>query len=138
MSNPTYLQSSTVPFALSSDGNTYKNVVCKKTWDWNFEKTVVEDESDCGPAIGVNTASTKTTFNFEFLLNTTPNNTDWVYDSVFSLFDAGTLVYVKTTGSGYYRQGSGYFTNLKETAALNGLVTITGTFRGTSSIDITA
>ena len=66
MSNPTTVAARSVPFAVSSDGNTYKNVVCKKAWNLNVDIPVTQEESDC---------SVHTTV--PFLLNTIFKSHKW-------------------------------------------------------------
>jgi hypothetical protein len=137
MSNPTVLQSNLVPFAVSTDGVTYKNLVCKKVWNVNLDKTIVEDESDCGVHLG--TGAAKWSFDFEIILNTTPNgSTELSATTLAGYADAGTLLYVKLQySSTYYRQGQGYISNYKESAPQGGFITATGTFRIDGSIDLT-
>lgn len=138
MSNPTKIASSAVPFAISSDGITYKNVVCKKVWNLSSDVEISAEETDCGRLTSVGTPGW--TFDAEFVLNTTPNGaTEWGYDALFAFHNAGTLIYVKTTsGSSYYRQGQGYITSWKETANQGGMVTAQITFTGDGTLDITA
>ena len=71
MSTPTTVQSNLIPIAISSDDVTYKNIVCKKAWNFNGDTTTTEDESDCGPHVGL--GANKWTFDFTALLNTTPD-----------------------------------------------------------------
>lgn len=137
MSVPTYLQSRAVPFALSIDGITYKNVVCKKLWGLGIEKTVVQDENDCGIATSVGNA-TKFSPNFEIVLNTTPDSNQFSANDIAGFANLGTLVYFKLTdGAGYYRQGSGYITSYNESAPFGGTVSATGTITGDGVLDTT-
>jgi hypothetical protein len=138
MSNPTTVAARSVPVAISTDGVTYKNAVCKKLWNLTLEKVTTEEESDCGTHAEV--GATKITVDFEFILNTTPNGaTEWGSDSVINWADAGTLVYIKlTSGSTYFRSVSGYFTNYTEAAPQGGLVAATVSFKGTGTIDTSA
>lgn len=134
MSSPTTIQANTVPFALSTNDTTYKNIVCKKTWNWNMDATTAQEETDCGVLTGV--GAIKISFDFEFVLNTTPNGaSEWSSDEILTLFLANTLAYVKTTnGSTYFRKISGYFTSYKESAPQGGFITATGTFTGTGTL----
>lgn len=139
MSVPTAILSSAVPFAISSDaGVTYKNVVCKKTWGYTGTTNVAKEETDCDvlKAPGAIDQS----FNFEFVLNTTPNGaTEWGSDNIMNFFQAKTLLYVKVTTGGvaYYRSGAGYITNYTETAAQGGMIVATGTFEVSGTLDTT-
>jgi hypothetical protein len=123
---------------MSTDDVTYKNVVCKKLWNLNIEKVVTQEDSDC--ATHTEVGATRFTFDFEFILNTTPNGaTEWGSDAVIGWTNNGTLVYFKiTSGSTYFRSASGYITNYVESAPQGGLVTATGTVTGTGTLDTTA
>jgi hypothetical protein len=137
MSNPTVVQSRNVPFAVSTDGNTYKNVVCKKTWGLTLAPQFTEEDSDCGTLTAV--GSVRFSFDFEIVLNTTPNGaTEISANEMAGYANNGTLIYVKLVSTGvYFRQGSGYITNYTESAPINGFVTATGTVTGSGTLDIT-
>lgn len=138
MSVPTPILSSAVPFAISTDGVTYKQVVCKKTCGYTGTTNVAKEETDCGVLKAPGAIDEN--FNFEFVLNTTPNGaTEWGSDSVMNFFQAKTLLYVKVTVGSvtYYRQGQGYITNYTETANQNGMITATGTFELSGTLDTT-
>jgi hypothetical protein len=136
MSNPTVLQSRNVPLAFSSDGLTYKTVVCKKSFDVNIDPSLTTEESDCG--VHSAPGATRWSFGFEIIMNTTPNgSTELSANTIAGWANSGTLVYAKLISSGaYYRQGQGYITNYKESAPQSGFVTATGTFVGDNTLDI--
>ena len=54
MSVPTTVQSNQIPLALSTDGGvTYKNVVCKRAWNFAGTTAVNAEETDCGVSKGL-------------------------------------------------------------------------------------
>jgi hypothetical protein len=138
MSNPTPILASAVPIAISTDGITYKNVVCKKLSGLTINNTLVKDETDCGTLIS--TGASDISFTGEFILNTTPNGaSEWGSDKVIEWVTSKTLIYIKfTSGSLYYRQMQGYLSQYGETLAQGGKVSATFTFNGSGDIDITA
>jgi hypothetical protein len=126
MSALTPVQAKNVPFAMGTDGIIYKNVVCKKLSGITLTPTIAEEETDCGPATGV--GAVKATFNVEIVLNTTPNGaTEISANEVFIWANAGTLVYMLMSASGYIRRASGYISNLQESLPQGGFVTSTFT-----------
>jgi hypothetical protein len=137
MSVPTYLQSSAVPFSIGTDGITYKQAVCKKLSGLQMTPTLIEDESDCGPATA--TGTKKFSFNAELLLNLTPNGaTELSLNEIATWANNGTTVYVLFQyGSSYYRQGAGVISNYQESLPLNGFVSATFTVSGTGLLDLT-
>lgn len=138
MSVPSVILSSAVPIAASIDGVTYKSVVCKKQSGLSINNTLVKDETDCGVLVSL--GASDVSFTGEFVLNTTPNGaSEWGSDSVIGWAVNKTLVYLKfTSGSLYYRQIAGYFSQYGEALVQGGKVTATFTFNGTGDIDITA
>jgi hypothetical protein len=136
MSNPTVLQSRNVPFAIGTDGVTYKTAVCKKAVNVAIEPQITQEESDCGTHTAV--GSTRWSFDAEVILNTTPNGaTEVSINTIAGYANAGTTVYVKLVNAGtYYRQGSGIITNYRETLPLNGFVTASFTFTGDGTLDL--
>lgn len=141
MSTPTTIQSNLVPFALSSDDITYKNVVCKKSWNFNGTTPKNVEDTDCGPLTGL--GSNNFSFDFEMVLNTTPNgSTEMSAKEVLALWNNQTFSYAKVlypagTGSNFYIQGSGYITSFTLQNTVGNLMTFTGTFTGNGSVDIT-
>jgi len=137
MSTPTTLQGKLIPFAISTNGSTYKNVVCKKATSLNVDNSVNKEQTDCGTfsALG----SVQWSFDFEGILNTTPAGaTEVSANEMLGYANDQTLVYVKMLYSTtIYRQGQGYITNYKETYNTNGLVGFTATFTGDGTLDIT-
>jgi len=127
------IQSANVPFAIGTDGITYKNVVCKRLWGLTLTPTITEEETDCGIAVGV--GAVKFQFNFEFVMTTTPAGTEISANTVFGYANNATLVYVLLQqGSNYIRRGSGYISNYQESAPLNGVITATGTITGQGTL----
>jgi hypothetical protein len=141
MSVPTLIQSNTIPLQLSTDDSTYKSVVCKKSYNFNFDTPVNEEETDCGKQVGL--GATGWTADFDGVLNTTPNTaTEYSAAGVLALWSGQTLVYIKTqTGNGVtpnlYVQGSGYITNFRITNQVGNLIGFTFTFTGIGNPDIT-
>lgn len=137
MSNPTVLQSRNVALSMSSDGNTYYQVVCKKAAGVAIEPQITQEDSDCGPHTSAGT--TRWSFDAEVILNTTPNGaTEISVDTIAGWANNATTVYAKLVNGTYYRQGAGIVTNYRETLPLNGLVTATFTFTGDGTLDLTA
>lgn len=136
MSAFTPIQSKLVPFAIGTDGITYNNLVCKKTWGLTWTPSITEEETDCGIAVGV--GAVKFSFNFEIVLNTTlAGATEVSANQMAGYANNGTLVYVSlVSGTDYIRKGSGYISNYQESAPLNGVITATGTITGNGTISL--
>jgi len=138
----TDISSSAVRVRLSFDaGITYKKVVCKQGFEVDITKEVTKEQSDCQQHVAVGNATDWST-NFEFILNLTPESTECSAADIADAAQDGTLVYIKVdnadSSATYYRQGTGYITNYKETGPLNGLVKATGTLTGVGTLDLTA
>lgn len=141
MSTPTVIQSNLVPFALSTNDITYKNVVCKKSWNFNGTTTTNPEETDCGVLTGI--GANAFTFDFEMVLNTTPDGaTEMSAKDVLTIWNNQTLAYAKVlypspAGGNFYIQGAGYITSFTLQNQVGNVMTFTGTFSGNGSVDIT-
>lgn len=141
MSTPTYSQANQIPLAISSDGGaTYKNVVCKRTFNFNLTTPVNAEETDCGVAKGL--GAPDWTVDFEGVVNTTPNSpTEISANELLNLALAQTLIKIKyLTGSGgsnIYRQGDGYITDYNDANSVGNLMAFGFTFNGVGLPDTT-
>lgn len=141
MSTPTVIQSNLVPFALSTDNVTYKNVVCKKAWSFKGSTPTSVEETDCGPLVGL--GSNNFSFDFQMVLNTTPNGaTEMSAKDVLTIWNNQTACYVKVlypagTGADFYLQASGYVSNFELQNTVGNAMTFNGTFTGNGTVDIT-
>lgn len=141
MSVPTGIQSNLVPFALSTDDTTYKNVVCKKAWSFKGSTPTNVEETDCGPMVGL--GSNNFSFDFQMVLNTTPDGATQISaKTVLQYWNAQTPVYVKvqypaSVGTDFYLQASGFITNFELVNSVGNLMTFNGTFTGNGTVDIT-
>ena len=140
MSTPTTVQSNLIPLAISTDGSTYYNIVCKKAWNFNGDTTTTSDESDCGVHTGL--GANKWTFDFTALMNITPDADQKSAKDLLAYWAAQTLLYIKalyptSTGANMYVQGQAYLTSFKLTNQVGSLQEFSGTFTGTNDIDVT-
>jgi len=140
MSNPTTLQSSLIPLAVSTDGTTYKIIVCKKTANFNGTTTTTKEETDCGSFKGL--GANDWTMDFDGTVNTTPNGTETSWKDILNYWQAQTLLYVKIQspspgGTDFYIQGQAYLSNVKLTVQIGNLVAFSATFEGQGAIDNT-
>lgn len=141
MSTPTYAQSNQVPLAISTDGGaTWKNVVCKRAWNFNGTTPVNAEETDCGVAKGL--GAPDWTKDFEGVVNTTPNSpTEISAKQLADIWLAQTSVKIKTTtgsgGSNLYIQGDGYVTDYAVQNSVGNLLAFTFTFNGVGLPDFT-
>ena len=135
MSVPTTVQSNQIPLALSTDGGvTYKNVVCKRAWNFAGTTAVNAEETDCGVSKGL--GAPDWTMDFEGVVNTTPNSpTELSAAAMGDLWQNQTLVAVKVLTP--YVQGNGYITDLGFQNSVGNLMAFTFTLNGVGAVDFT-
>lgn len=139
MSTPTTIQSNLVPFALSTDNITYKNVVCKKAWNFKGSTPTNIEETDCGPLVGL--GSNNFSWDFQGVLNTTPDGaTQMSAKDVLEIWNNQTACYAKTlypsnTGANFYLQGAGFITSFEIVDQVGNLITFNATFSGNGTVD---
>lgn len=140
MSNPTVLASKDIPVMIGTDGVSYKKVVCKKAWNLSIDPQITEEDSDCGTLVAP--GSVKWSVDLEFIMNLTPNGaTEIGVNEMAGYANNGTTVYMNLqypdgVGTSVYRQGQGLISAYKEAAPVNGLVTVTCTFKGSGTLDL--
>lgn len=129
MSVPTTLSSRAIPLAFSEDDITYKNAVCLSTAGLNMDVSSSVEETQCGP---FNTEGSMTTqFDFEIVVNTTPNVTEISGPDVMDWFVNRTAIYTRVQpGTGMNIKAYGKLYNIKSTLTGGpGLYKISGTFK---------
>jgi hypothetical protein len=129
MSNPTTIAGKLVPLAISTDNITFKNAVCLKTWNLDLDIPTNDEPTQCGV---FRTESPQTCqFDFELVVNTTPTTgTEISYKELLGYWSAATSLYVKVApGTGITVSSYGKIYNLKSSAPVNGLLTVTATFK---------
>lgn len=137
----TTLQSNLVPVKVSSDGgSTKKTIVCKKGWTFNHDTSTTEEETDCGTLRGI--GSNTWSVDVEGVVNTTPASTEVSAEDLLGFASAQTslvifLDYPVGSGTDLYASGTCYLTNFKITNQVGSLMTFSGTFSGTGTLDIT-
>jgi hypothetical protein len=141
MSVPTTIQSNQVPLALSTDGITYKNVVCKKSWNFNGTTAVNSEETDCGIDKGL--GASDWSMDFAGVVNKTPTSSTEVSAATLAGWWVNqTLLYIKTTtgsvANDSYIQGTGYITDYGVQNSVGSLLAFTFTFNGTGTPDMSA
>lgn len=136
----TALQSSNVPFYVSTDGSSWKMIVCKRGVTFTGNTPVTTEDTDCGPIVGI--ASNQWTFDIDAVVNTTPDiGTAESYEQILKWWDAQTLLYVRwnhpdSSGLNFYHQGQAYITNLSSAVTQGASMTFTITFTGQGSLDV--
>jgi len=138
----TALQSSQVPFYVSTDGSSWKMIVCKKSVTFNGTTPVNTEDSDCGPIIGL--GSNQWTFDIDAIVNTTPNiGTQESYEQISKWWAAQTLLYVRfnypdSAGTDLLHTGQAYITTLTNQVAQGAAMNFQATFSGQGAITIGA
>jgi hypothetical protein len=134
----TALQSTSVPYYLSTDGITYKMIVCKRSITFTGNTPVTTEDTDCGPIVGI--ASNQWSFDLDILVNLTPDiGTQESYEQLLKWWNAQTLLYVRfnypdSAGTDFKHQGQAYITNLTSTVGQGAAMSATATFTGQGAI----
>lgn len=135
------VQSKAIPVLISTDGVTYKSIVCKRTWNFNATKAVNPEETDCGITKGL--GAIDWTVDFEGVLNTTPESaTEASFAEVAGHFLNETLLYVKIqsgdgSGGNMFISGRANITDFAAQNSVGNLQAFTATFNGQGDPDFT-
>lgn len=134
----TALQSSNVPFYVSTDNSTWKMLVCKRGVTFNGTTPVNVEDTDCGPITGI--ASNQWSFDVDIIANITPDiGTAESYEQLLKWWNAQTLLYVRwnypdSAGTDFKHTGTAYITSIRGQVQQGSAMNATLTFTGTGSI----
>lgn len=137
----TAIQSSSVPFYVSTDGSSWKMIVCKRGITFNGNTPVTTEDTDCGPIIGI--ASNQWSFDVDVVVNLTPDiGTQESYEQLLAWWDAQTLLYVRwaypdSGGTDFFHKGQAYITNITSQVQQGNAMNAQLTFSGQGAIDVT-
>lgn len=118
---------------MSTDGITYKNVVCKRTSNVTGTTPVNREDTDCGnfPALGSNELSV----DFEGVFNTNISATEFSATQILQFWEAQQLLWLKILQP--YIAGQGYISAVGVQYTAGNLVAFTLTFTFTGDPQLT-
>jgi hypothetical protein len=136
------LQAKSYPPEFSTDGSTYKTLVCTSDWTLTGSATVTKDDTFCGVFSTPGTPSFQVSANA--VAETAPSSTQVSYEDVLSWFANNTLIYfrvqdpkVTSAGTNFYTQFSCYITGVTQTFASADVIKFSLTAESTGTIDVT-
>lgn len=137
------IQGVDVKIQLSSDGVTYKTLVCETQSQMQLQRQINETRTKCGGGTTEIGLGAKTyTITGSAAIETAPAGTEVSYSQLLTWFEAGTLIYVKyesptASGTNFYHQGQAYITDLNVQAQTDQVVTADLTIRVSGTLDVT-
>lgn len=126
---------------LSTDGITYKAVVCETSHTFNRERSTNSVETKCYGGIAlVSVGALSGSIDFEGVFETAPSGTQVSANEVFGYIENASYLYWKMedptgTGAYRYRQGRGYITTHSEVSAIGDLLTFSFTLTIDGQVD---
>lgn len=136
-----FIQSSQVPFYVSTDGSNWKMIVCKRGLTGNFTTPSTTEDSDCGPVTGL--GSNQWGFDLDILVNVNPDiGTSESYEQLVKWWNAQQLLYVRwnypdSSGIDFKHEGTAYITNMTPAVAQGAAMSAGITFTGQGSLTTT-
>ena len=136
----TAIQSSSVPFYMSTDGSNWKMAVCKRGITFNGTTPVTAEDTDCGPIVGI--ASNQWSFDLDLVVNLTPDiGTAESYEQILKWWSAQTLLYVRwnypdSSGTDFKHTGQAYITSITGAVAQGNAMNCQVTFTGQGAITV--
>lgn len=120
MSSPSFIQGNTIPLQISTNGSTWKNIVCSQAHEITVDNAISKEDTDCGPAVGLATPSWSATF--QGVIHPTPSSpTEVSAGDLLDYANNQTQVYIKTAIASKTVTAQGYISNYavqKGTAAV--------------------
>lgn len=127
------------PLELSTDGITYKTLVCLTSTGTNMSRDVTRTETFCG--ISVSLGNLQVTVPFAAICETAPTVSQVTYKEMLGWMAGGTLLYWRifngTSGSNFFTAGTAFVTSLDLTGDAGTTLTFSGQLDMTGTLDIT-
>jgi len=127
------------PLELSTDGVSYKTLVCLTSTGTNMTRDVTSTETFCG--ISVSLGNLQVTVPFAAICETAPTASQVTYKDMLGWMSGGTLLYWRiyngTSGSNFFTAGTAYVTSLDLTGDAGATLTFSGELTMTGTLDIT-
>ena len=129
------------PPEFSTDGSTWKTLICVKDWTLSGTNTVNKEETFCAvySAIGIPEMSGSA----NAVADTAPSSTQVSYEDALGWFAAGTLIYFRvqdpasgTPGSNFYTSFTCYITSIEQSFAYAQKVGFSIGWDSTGTLDI--
>ena len=137
------IQAKDAVLQLSTDGVTYKSVVCEIGHTYNRSRSTNSVETKCyGGVALVSIGALSGSIDFQGAFETQPSSTQVSANDINTYFENGTYMYwkleVPTGGADRYRQGRGYITDLSEDAQIGDILQFSFTVTIDGDVDIVA
>ena len=128
---------------LSTDGVTYKSVVCEIGHTYNRERSTNSVETKCYGGVALVSIGAKSgNIDFTGAFETQPSATQVSANDIMGYFEDGDYLYWKsespTGGASRYRQGRGYITSLNEDAQVGDIIQFSFTLTIDGDVDTVA
>lgn len=133
------IQANDMSVQMSSDGVTYKTLVCEIGHTLNKTRDTQSTPTKCdGGTPAVSIGAKTAALEFTAAVETAPAAGQCSFTDVDGWYEAGTYMYWKiVSGTNIYQQGRGYLTALSIDAQVGGIIQVTGTLQVDGAIDTT-
>ena len=137
------IQANDITVQISTDGTTYKNLVCEIGNKLSKNRAVQQVATKCDSGtIAVGLGAKSYSIDFTAVVETAPTTLTQVsYKDLTGWFESGTYLYVKienpSDGSAIYEQGRAYLTKLELDNQVQGVSQFSGTFTVDGALDTT-
>jgi len=129
---------------LSTDGTTYKSLVCEISNSLPISRETNSVTTKCDNGTTTRSLGAYSwEVSGEAVAETAPSGTQISYEEMLGYIVGGNLLYVKVenpaaSGSNFYHQGQAYLTSLELSNEVNGVSQFSFTLSGTGALDISA
>lgn len=133
------IQGKDVLVNLSTDGTTYKTLICEVKNSIDLKRQTSSTQTKCNSAITqLGLGAYAFNVSFDAVCDDAPGSTQVTYNDLLGWLTAGTLLYVKVddTGTVFKHISQGYITDVKLDNQVGEVVKFSGTFSGTGPLTI--
>lgn len=136
------LQSKSYPPEFSTDGSTWKTLVCVSDWQLSGTNTVNKDETFCAVYTGIGTPSMSGSANA--VCETSPTSAQVSYEDALGWFTNGTAIKFRvqdpasgTPGTNFYTNFDCYITSITQSFATGQVIKFSLGWESSGTLDVT-
>lgn len=131
-------QSTSYPPEFSTDGTTWKTLICVQDWQWSVDNTVSKEETFCGVVAGVGVPGSSGSANA--VCDSSVSSTQVTFEDALGWATNATKVKFRTqnaSGADWYMQYDCYITSAQQTFAAGSVVKFSINWESTGTLDNT-
>lgn len=131
-------QSTSYPPEFSTDGTTWKTLICVTDWEYSGSNSINKEDTFCGQVVGVGVPGLTGSANA--VCDSSVSSTQVTYEDALGWFVGATKIKFRSqnaSGTDWYMQCDCYITSIQQTFAAGSVVKFSINWESTGTLDNT-